>query len=82
MGTNGGKAMDKGFTRLGALERITRAETLGALTLPESGGIYDLGMELNTDIPHVQGFARFSVAFTQTPEGTGKRSWPFQYSAE
>lgn len=74
--------MDKGFTRLGALERITNAETLGALALPKSGEIYDLGMELSSDIPHIPGFARFSFAFTQTPEGTAKRSWPFQYSAE
>jgi hypothetical protein len=74
--------MDKGFTHSGALARITHVETLAALALPKSGGIYDLGMELNRDIPHIPGFAKFSIAFTQTPEGTGKRTWPFQYSAE
>jgi hypothetical protein len=73
--------MDKGFTHSGALARITHVETLAALALPNSGGIYDLGMELNSDIPHIPGFAKFSIAFTQSPEGTGKRTWPFQYSA-
>jgi hypothetical protein len=72
----------EGFTHSGALARITHVETLAARALPKSGGIYDLGMELNSDIPHISGFAKFSIAFTQTPEGTGKRTWPFQYSAE
>lgn len=31
-------------------------------------------MELNGDIPHIPGFAKFSIAFTQTPEATGKRT--------
>ena len=69
-----GKTMDKGFTLSGSLERITHVETLAALALPKSGGIHDLGMELNGDIPHIPGFAKFSIAFTQTPEATGKRT--------
>ena len=66
---------------IGTLARID-AETLrGALRLPADGRVWDLGLELNAKIPHNSGFVRFSMAFTQTPEGTGATS-PFQYCAE
>ena len=46
-----------------------------------SGQVYDLGLELNSRIPHNPEFVRFAMSFTHTPEGTGAQS-PFQYSVE
>src|SRR3954447_11282427 len=65
----------------GALARIDQAERSAALSLARTGRIFDLGLEINRRIPHTPDFARFSFAFTQTPEGTGAKS-PFQFSAE
>ena len=45
------------------------------------GHVYDLGLELNSRIPHNPEFVRFAMSFTHTPEGTGAQS-PFQYSVE
>lgn len=70
-----------GGADIGALSRITPAPLLSALCLPSTGKVYDLGLELNAHIPHNPAFARFHLAFTQTPEGTGAIS-PFQYCAE
>jgi kynurenine formamidase len=52
-----------------------------ALGLAKSGQVYDLGLELNSRIPHNPEFVRFAMSFTHTPEGTGALS-PFQYSVE
>jgi kynurenine formamidase len=65
----------------GALSRIDDAAVRAALAIARRGQVFDLGLELNTRIPHNPDFVRFSLAFTQTPEGTGAIS-PFQYSAE
>jgi kynurenine formamidase len=65
----------------GALSRIDNAAVRAALSIAKRGRVFDLGLELNTRIPHNPDFVRFSLAFTQTPEGTGAVS-PFQYSAE
>ena len=65
----------------GALSRITDETVRGALKLPKAGQVYDLGLELNSRIPHNAEFVRFAMAFTHTPEGTGARS-PFQYSVK
>jgi len=70
-----------GGADIGALSRITPASLLSALCLPSTGKVYDLGLELNANVPHDPAFARFHLAFTQTPEGTGASS-PFQYCAE
>ncbi len=67
---------------IGALDRIGTEQILAAVALPRRGHVIDLGLELSGSIPHNQGFAHFSLAFTQTPEGTGVKSWPFQFSAE
>lgn len=66
---------------IGALSRIDSRVVQGALTIPVSGRIFDLDLELNSRIPHNSEFVRFAMAFTHTPEGTGALS-PFQYSVE
>src|SRR3984885_2617454 len=66
---------------IGALSRISDEVVRGALGLPRAGRTYDLGLELNSRIPHNPEFVRFAMSFTHTPEGTGARS-PFQYSVE
>jgi kynurenine formamidase len=68
-------------TDIGALARIGAQTVRTALQLPRRGHVYDLGLEINDRIPHNPGFAHFSLAFTQTPEGTGAGS-PFQFAAE
>jgi kynurenine formamidase len=66
---------------IGALARIDTDTLRGALRVPTEGRVWDLGLELNARIPHNASFVRFSMAFTQTPEGTGAAS-AFQYCAE
>jgi len=66
---------------IGALSRIDDEAIQGALGLPKAGRVYDLGLELNSHIPHNPEFVRFAMSFTHTPEGTGALS-PFQYSVE
>jgi kynurenine formamidase len=66
---------------IGALSRISDEVVRGALGLPRAGRVYDLGLELNSRIPHNPEFVRFAMSFTHTPEGTGALS-PFQYSVE
>lgn len=62
---------------LPALARIDDAMRLAALRLPRIGKNYDLGVELNPDSPSVPGFARFTFAFTHTPEMTASRGFSF-----
>ena len=66
---------------IGALSRISDEVVRGALGLPRAGRVYDLGLELNSRIPHNPEFVRFAMSFTHTPEGTGALS-AFQYSVE
>jgi len=66
---------------IGALSRIGDRDLRDALALPRQGKVFDLGLELNSRIPHNPEFVRFAMAFTHTPEGTGAQS-PFQYSVE
>lgn len=66
---------------IGALSRIDDNIVRKALTIPGEGKVFDLGLELNSGIPHNPEFVRFAMAFTHTPEGTGALS-PFQYSVE
>src|ERR1700722_10286325 len=66
---------------VGALSRISDGTVRSAIGLAKTGRIYDLGLELNSRIPHNPEFVRFAMSFTHTPEGTGARS-PFQYSVE
>ena len=56
---------------IGALSRITDEAVRSALGLPKAGRVYDLGLELNSRIPHNPEFVRFAMSFTHTPEGTG-----------
>jgi kynurenine formamidase len=65
----------------GALSRMDNGTVRAALDIPQRGQVFDLGLELNTRIPHNPEFVRFTFAFTHTPESTGQAS-PFQYSAE
>jgi kynurenine formamidase len=65
----------------GALSRIDNGTVRTALGIPRRGQVFDLSLELNTRIPHNPEFVRFALAFTHTPETTGRAS-PFQYSAE
>jgi kynurenine formamidase len=66
---------------IGALSRINNETVRASLGLPKAGQVYDLGLELNSRIPHNPEFVRFAMSFTHTPEGTGALS-PFQYSVE
>ena len=66
---------------IGALSRIDNEAVRNALGLAKSGHVYDLGLQLNSRIPHNPEFVRFAMSFTHTPEGTGALS-PFQYSVE
>jgi kynurenine formamidase len=64
-----------------ALSRISAQTVRSALGVPQGGHVWDLGLELNSRIPHNAAFVRFTLAFTHTPEGTGAAS-PFQFCAE
>ena len=75
------KSASETAAAIGALSRIDDGIRRGALELPRAGKVYDLGLELNSSIPHNPEFVRFAMSFTHTPEGTGARS-PFQYSVE
>jgi kynurenine formamidase len=70
-----------GKEAIGALSRIDGSAVLTALAMPHKGQVFDLGLEINSRIPHNPDFVRFAMAFTHTPEGTGALS-PFQFSAE
>ena len=72
---------DRSKEAIGALSRISDDVVRNALTIPRQGRVFDLGLELNSGIPHNPEFVRFAMAFTHTPEGTGALS-PFQYSVE
>lgn len=65
----------------GAITRITADAVRKAAALAGLGHVYDLGLEINERMPHNPDFARFSLAFTTTPEGSGASS-PFQFCAE
>src|SRR5260370_38157281 len=66
---------------VGALSRISDGTVRSALGLAKTGRIHDLGLELNSGIPHNPEFVRFAMSFTHTPAGSAARS-PFQYSLE
>jgi kynurenine formamidase len=70
-----------GDSRPGALARTTPASVLEALHIPRRGRVYDLGLELNDEIPSNAAFTPLSLTFTHTPEATGANS-PFQFSAD
>ena len=55
---------------IGALSRINDKTLRGALGLVKAGRVYDLGLELNSRIPHNPEFVCFAMSFTHTPEGT------------
>lgn len=65
----------------GAVTRIDTGSVARAAILARTGRVFDLGLEINDRIPHNPDFVRFSLAFTSTPEGTGRTS-PFQFCAE
>jgi kynurenine formamidase len=67
--------------RPGALSRTTPATVFDALRVPRDGRVYDLGLELNDEIPSNTAFTPLSLRFTHTPEETGANS-PFQFSAD
>jgi kynurenine formamidase len=77
----GGEQKPATAETIGALSRINNEALRNALGLAKSGQVYDLGLELNSRIPHNPEFVRFAMCFTHTPEGTGALS-PFQYSVE
>ena len=77
----GGEQKPAAAEAIGALSRINNEAVRNALGLARSGQVYDLGLELNSRIPHNPEFVRFAMSFTHTPEGTGALS-PFQYSVE
>jgi kynurenine formamidase len=70
-------------TDVGALARIGSDQVLTGLRLARTGRVYDLGLEINEQMP--QGprgfFVPFSRAFSATPEGTGGHA-PFTFAAE
>jgi kynurenine formamidase len=74
-------ANDRSESAIGALSMIRHETVRSALGLAKEGEVFDLGLEIGARIPHNSEFARFSMAFTHTPEGTVAKS-PFQYSVE
>jgi kynurenine formamidase len=66
---------------IGALARIAPTALLESLSIPQSGKVYDLGLELNDAIPHNSAFTPLALTFTHTPQETGAHS-PFQFSAD
>ena len=64
-----------------ALSRIDSTALLDAVSIPRSGKVYDLGLELNDTIPHNPAFTPLALTFTHTPGETGTGS-PFQFSAD
>jgi kynurenine formamidase len=73
--------LSRGSEAIGALSRIGEHSVQAALAIPRRGRVFDLGLEINSRIPHNPEFVRFAMAFTHTPETTGKAS-AFQYSLE
>ena len=76
-----GAATDGPEAAKGALARVSPAAVLDALRLPQSGRVYDLGLELNDRIPSNPAFTPLSLQFTHRPDESGKGS-PFQFSAD
>jgi kynurenine formamidase len=68
---------------IGALTRITSEELRAAVQLVRAGRLYDLGLEINEQMPQgLRGaFVPFSLAFSTTPEGSHPGE-PFQFAAE
>ncbi|MGD0715536.1 MAG: cyclase family protein [Gaiellaceae bacterium] len=66
-----------------ALSRITSAQVQKALQLAVEGRVYDLGLEINEQMPQglIGQFTPFSLCFRATPEKTGAQG-PFQYAVE
>ena len=73
--------LSRGPEAIGALSRIGEHSVQAALAIARRGHVFDLGLEFNSRIPHNPEFVRFAMAFTHTPEMTGKAS-AFQYSVE
>jgi len=65
---------------IGALSRITSESVRSALRLPYLGRVYDLGLEINEDVPPGPA-TPFSMAFRVTPEGTSADG-PLRFAAE
>ena len=80
-GESGSTGDAKGGVKASALARIDPAALLDALSIPRSGKVYDLGLELNDTIPSNSAFTPLTLTFTHTPEETGAQS-PFQFSAD
>jgi len=76
----GGERKSAAAEAIGALSRINSETVRSGLDLPKSGQVYDLELELNSRIPHIQNSCA-SRSFTHTPEGIDALS-PFQYSVE
>lgn len=72
---------DRSADAIGALSRIEPQTVKSALGLAATGEIFDLGLPIDSTIPHNPDFVRFSMAMTHTPEVTGAAS-PFQYCLE
>jgi kynurenine formamidase len=68
---------------VGALARIGPEQVLAGLGLAGNGRVYDLGLEINEQMPQgARGvFVPFARAFSATPEGTGLDE-PFSFAAE
>lgn len=81
IGLGGSERPSRTRDAIGALSRIDDGTVKGAIGLARSGRVFDLGLEINSRIPHNPEFVRFAMAFTHTPESTGAAS-PFQYSVE
>jgi hypothetical protein len=48
---------------IGALARIAPTALLESLSIPQSGKVYDLGLELNDTIPHNSAFTPLALTF-------------------
>ena len=72
---------DHRLQQIGALARINSDTLTAAVGTVRQGHIYDLGLEINDQIPHGPGFSPFSLVFTHPAKGTTQASG-FEFSAE
>lgn len=76
-------ASENGGAVVGALTRIAPAQVLGASALVRQGRVWDLGLELNENVPQGNpgAFTPFSFTWRVTPEGSN-RGHQYRYAAE
>lgn len=70
-------------TATGALSRVGTSQVLEAVRLVRAGHVYDLGLELNEDVPQGSpgAFTPYTFTWRVTPEGSNRGDY-YRYAAE